>query len=87
MEDKDMMIPMVVLESCEMRHDKRERRKDIIIIILILVILGMAGLSAYERLQYDYSSESSVIEQNADTGDANYIQSGGDVNNGISEGD
>ena len=70
--------------------ERMVKRMWILIIISWFVTLSIVGISAYERLQYDYSgtSEEIIVEQDAKNGgNANYIGNDGDIVNGLPESD
>lgn len=93
MEDKDGVktIPYIVHENSEARHERREKR--LIFVIVLLIILLVASNVCW--ILYENSFEDVVttttetvyeVEQDTENGNnANYMN-GGDVVNGVSEG-
>lgn len=75
-------------ELNEARQERRERRLIIALIVSIILLFVCNCVWVYAWMQYDYSSEEIIVEQDAqDGGNANYIGNNGDINNGLSESD
>ena len=83
MEDYRKDVPYIVYESEAARHERTVKRLLTVLLITILLMVGtnMAWLWVWN--QYDFSSESYVIE-GQDNANANYLESGMDgvINNG-----
>ena len=77
-------VPYVVHESAMSRSEREKKRLWILLIISWVVVLLVVGIFTYERLQYDYTSETyeEVIVDSKDGGNANYIGNDGDIING-----
>ena len=59
-----------------------------IVIVCICLIFASNAAWLYAWMQYDYSSEEIIVEQDAqDGGNANYIGNDGDIVNGLPESD
>ena len=69
----------------EQRHEKREKRHWILEIILV-ALLAFSNIAwvVYEA-QFETVEESTVVEQENDNGDNNYIGNDGDINYGEAE--
>lgn len=69
----------------EQRHEKREKRHWILEIILVaLFVFSNIAWVVYEA-QFETVEESTVVEQENDNGDNNYIGNDGDINYGEAE--
>ena len=69
----------------EQRHEKREKRHWILEIILVaLLVFSNIAWVVYEA-QFETVEESTVVEQENDNGDNNYIGNDGDINYGEAE--
>ena len=81
MENKD--VPYIVYESEAARHERTIKRlvRALVLAILMIMVSNLAWLWVFN--QYDFSSESYVIE-GQDSANANYLESGTDgvINNG-----
>lgn len=77
-------VPYVVHESAMARSEREKKRLWILLIISWVAVLLVVGIFTYERLQYDYTSETyeEVIVDSKDGGNANYIGNDGDIING-----
>ena len=77
-------VPYVVQESAMARAEREKKRLWILLIIYWVAVLLVVGIFTYERLQYDYTSETyeEVIVDSKDGGNANYIGNDGDIING-----
>lgn len=73
------MTDDVLIERVLARHERIVKRFIIALIIEAMIILAVVGISAYERLQYDYTSEQTSYSQ--DGNGVNNINSGtqGDI--------
>lgn len=86
-EKEVMMIPYVVHENSEARHERKEKRLLALVLALIIALAASNMLWLYEWTQYDYVTTSEVVTlDSADGGNANYQTGGGTINNGQSEG-
>lgn len=81
-------VPYIVHESSMARMERHIKRLWIALIISIAMLFTSSAIFTYAWLQYDYSSEEIVVEQDAqDGGNANYIGNDGDIVNGLPESD
>lgn len=85
--EKDIQqIPYIVYESEQARNERHIKRLIVALIISIALIFASNALWLWGWVQYDYSSEETVVEQKTDDGgNANYIGENGDINNGLPE--
>ena len=68
--------------------ERMVKRLWIALIICICFIFASNAAWLYAWMQYDYSSEEIIVEQDAqDGGNANYIGNDGDIVNGLPESD
>ena len=83
MEDYKKDVPYIVYESEAARHERTVKRLLTALLITILLMVGTNMAWLYVWNQYDFSSESYVIE-GQDNANANYLESGYDgvINNG-----
>ena len=80
-------VPYVVHESTVARMERIIKRQWIALIVAICMIVGCNALWLYAWMQYDYTSEETVVDVNsADGGNANYIGNDGDIVNGKDNG-
>ncbi len=83
MDDFKKDVPYIVYESEAARHERTVKRllKALVLAILVIMASNLAWLWVFN--QYDFSSESYVIE-GQDSANANYLESGMDgvINNG-----
>lgn len=80
-------VPYVVHESSMARAERHNKRLWIALIVTIAMIFASNALWLWAWMQYDYTSEEIIVEQDTkDGGNANYIGNDGDIVNGISEG-
>lgn len=81
-------VPYIVHESSMARMERHIKRLWIALIVAIVLLFTSSAIFTYAWLQYDYSSEEIVVEQDAqDGGNANYIGNDGDIVNGLPESD
>ena len=81
-------VPYIVHESSMARMERQIKRLWIALIVAIALLFASSAIFTYAWLQYDYSSEEIIVEQDAqDGGNANYIGNDGDIVNGLPEGD
>ena len=81
-------VPYIVHESSMARMERQIKRLWIALIVSIVLLFTSSAIFTYAWLQYDYSSEEIVVEQDAqDGGNANYIGNDGDIVNGLPESD
>ena len=81
MEEKQM-IPYIAFESISSRYERVVRHLITAIIIIVILLFASNAIWVYEWTQYDYSSDQSTIDVDAQDGTANYIGNDGDINNG-----
>lgn len=74
-------VPYVVHESTVARMERIIKRLWIALIISWIAVIVVVGINSYERLQYDYSSETKeeIVIDSKDGGNANYVNNAGDV--------
>ena len=81
-------VPYIVHESSMARMERQIKRGWIALIVAVCLLFASSAIFTYAWLQYDYSSEEIIVEQDAqDGGNANYIGNDGDIVNGLPEGD
>lgn len=83
---KGQSVPFVVHESAMARNERAVKRLVIALIVLALLWFATIGIGVYAWMQYDYSSEESVVDVDANDGVANYIGNDGDIVNGADYG-
>ena len=80
-------VPYIVHESSMARSERQIKRLWIALIVSVCLLFASNATWLYAWLQYDYSSEETIVEQDAkDGGNANYIGNDGDILNGLPEG-
>lgn len=68
--------------------ERTVKRQWIALIIALCMLFASNAAWLYAWMQYDYSSEEIIVEQDTqDGGNANYIGNDGDIVNGLPEGD
>lgn len=82
-ENERVNVPYIVYEGEAARHERTVKRLLTALLVTILLMVGTNLAWLYVWNQYDFSSESYVIEGN-DQSNANYLESGqeGVINNG-----
>ena len=81
-------VPYIVHESSMARMERQIKRGWIALIVAVCLLFASSAIFTYAWLQYDYSSEEIIVEQDAqDGGNANYIGNDGDIVNGLPESD
>ena len=81
-------VPYIVHESSMARMERQIKRLWIALIVSVALLFASSAMFTYAWLQYDYSSEEIIVEQDAqDGGNANYIGNDGDIVNGLPESD
>lgn len=83
---KVQSVPFVVHESAMARNERAVKRLVIALIVLALLWFATIGIGVYAWMRYDYSSEESVVDVDANDGVANYIGNDGDIVNGADYG-
>ena len=79
-------VPYIVHESTVARQERHIKRLWIALIVAVAMIFASNAIWLYAWMQYDYSGEKIIVEQDAtDGGNANYIGDDGDINNGVSK--
>lgn len=79
-------VPYIVHESTVARQERHIKRLWIALIVAVAMIFASNAIWLYAWMQYDYSGEEIIVEQDAtDGGNANYIGDDGDINNGVSK--
>lgn len=79
----DNQVPYIVYEAEAARHERTVKRLLIALLLTIVLMVGTNLAWLYVWNQYDFTSESYVIE-GQDSANANYLESGYDgvINNG-----
>ena len=68
--------------------ERTVKRQWIALIIALCMLFASNAAWLYAWMQYDYTSEEIIVEQDAqDGGNANYIGNDGDIVNGLPESD
>ena len=81
-------VPYIVHESSMARMERQIKRLWIAVIVAVCLLFASNAGWLFCWMQYDYSSEEIVVEQDAkDGGNANYIGNDGDIVNGLPESD
>lgn len=85
-ENLNVTVPYVVHEATVARQERQIKRMWIALIVAVALVFASNALWLWAWMQYDYTSEEIIVEQDAqDGGNANYIGNNGDINNGVSE--
>ena len=79
-------VPFIVHESAQARNERTVKRLVIALIVLALLWFATIGIGVYAWMQYDYTSEESVVDVDANDGVTNYIGNDGDIVNGADYG-
>ena len=79
MEDFKKDVPYIVYESETARHERTVKRLLTALLVTIILMVGTNMAWLYVWNQYDFSSESYVIE-GADDSNANMLGNGANVN-------
>ena len=79
-------VPYIVHESAMARNERAVKRLVIALIVLALLWFATIGIGVYAWMQYDYTSEKSVVDVDANDGVANYIGNDGDIVKGADYG-
>lgn len=79
-------VPYIVHESAQARNERTVKRLVIALIVLALLWFATIGIGVYAWMQYDYTSEESVVDVDANDGVSNYIGNDGDIVNGADYG-
>jgi hypothetical protein len=79
MEDYKKDVPYIVYESEAARHERTVKRLLMALLITILLMVGTNMAWLYVFNQYDFASESYVIE-GADDSNANMLGNGASMN-------
>lgn len=85
-EGKGQSVPFVVHESAQARNERTVKRLVVALIVAIALIFASNAAWLYAWMQYDYTSEQSVVDVDAESGVANYIGNDGDIVNGADYG-
>ena len=81
-------VPYIVHESSMARMERQIKRLWIAVIVAVCLLFASNAAWLFCLMQYDYSSDEIVVEQDAqDGGNANYIGNDGDIVNGLPESD
>lgn len=79
---KNEPVPYIVHESAQARNERTVKRLVIALIVAIALIFASNAIWLYAWMRYDYTSEESVVDVDANDGVANYIGNDGDIVNG-----
>lgn len=79
-------VPYIVHESAMARNERNMKRVIVLLVVVITAWLMTIGAFMYMRKLYDYTSEKSVVDVDANDGVANYIGNDGDIVNGADYG-
>lgn len=81
-------VPYIVHEMAMARNERNVKRMIVAIVTAIALLFATNALWLWAWMQYDYSGEEIIVEQDTtDGGNANYIGNDGDIVNGLPEGD
>ena len=81
-------VPYIVHESSMARMERQIKRLWIALLVAVCLLFASNSGWLFCWMQYDYSSDEIVVEQDAqDGGNANYIGNDGDIVNGLPESD
>ena len=79
-------VPYIVHESSMARMERQVKRGWIALIVAVCLLFVSNAAWLYAWMQYDYSSEETIVDVNSDDGgNANYIGNDGDIVNGESD--
>ena len=79
-------VPFVAYELEMARSERNIKRLWIALIVAVALMFASNMAWLYAWMQYDYTSEEIIVEQDAqDGGNANYIGNDGDIVNGLPE--
>ena len=79
-------VPYIVHESSMARMERQVKRSWIALIVAVCLLFASNAAWLYAWMQYDYSSEETIVDVNSDDGgNANYIGNDGDIVNGESD--
>lgn len=79
-------VPYIVHESSMARMERQIKRLWISLIVSVILLFASSAIFAWAWMQYDYSSEETIVDVNSDDGgNANYIGNDGDIVNGESD--
>ena len=79
-------VPYIVHESSMARMERQVKRGWIALIVAVCLLFTSNAAWLYAWMQYDYSSEETIVDVNSDDGgNANYIGNDGDIVNGESD--
>ena len=79
-------VPYIVHESSMARMERQVKRGWIALIVAVCMLFVSNAAWLYAWMQYDYSSEETIVDVNSDDGgNANYIGNDGDIVNGESD--
>lgn len=77
MDNNDRSVPYMVFEDAEVRAERRDKRKSIIIALLIIIIFLQSAIFTWAWTQYDYTSSEVTYTQDGEG--TNLIGSGNEV--------
>lgn len=81
-------IPWMAHEFAMVRMERQVKRGWIALIVAVALLFTSNAAWLYAWMQYDYTSEEIIVEQDAQAGgNANYIGNDGDIVNGLPESD
>lgn len=84
-EEKIMTVPYIAHQSAAARQERQIRRMWIVVLVLIVALIATNLAWVIYESQFEVVEESTVVEQENDNGDNNYIGNDGDINYGEAE--
>lgn len=87
MNDEILSVPYIVYEGEMARQERMVKRLFIALVFSVFVILATNAVWIWIWNQYDYSSESTVIDLETSDGHANYIGNDVEITNGTDSGE
>ena len=84
-ENTNLMVPYIVFEGTQVRHERTLKRLVVIIIVTIALLFASNAIWLYAWMQYDYVSEDYSYEYSQDgeginiIGDRNGVLNGSEV--------
>ena len=84
-ENKNANVPFVVYQATAARQERQIKRMWVVILFLICSLIGTNLAWIVYNSQFEVVEESTVIEQENDNGENNYIGNDGDIIYGEAE--
>lgn len=79
-------IPYIAYEAAQARSERTIKRLILALIIATAIIFASNAIWLYAWMQYDYTSDESIVTIDGKEGVANYIGNDGDITNGTDNG-